>query len=58
MKLAFLQIGKFILSYNECEFMKSIYKDFYIEKTKNIKYCLNAKAIKDTSELLIMNFKP
>ena len=26
--------GKFILSYNDCEFIKSLYRDFYIMETK------------------------
>ena len=50
--------GKFILSYNDCEFIRSLYKDFYIIETKKIKYHLNIKSTKRVQELLIMNFKP
>lgn len=50
--------GKFILSYNDCEFIRSLYKDFYIMETKKIQYSLNVKSTKRVQELLIMNFKP
>ena len=50
--------GKFILSYNDCEFIRSHYKDFYIMETKKIQYTLNIKSTKRVQELLIMNFKP
>lgn len=50
--------GKFILSYNECDFIKSLYKDFHIIKTKEIRYSLNVLSTKKVCELLIMNFKP
>ncbi|GAB0173744.1 DNA adenine methylase [Helicobacter trogontum] len=50
--------GNFILSYNDCEFIRSLYKDFYIMETKKIQYSLNVKSTKRVQELLIMNFKP
>lgn len=50
--------GKFILSYNACEFIKSLYKDFHIMETKEIRYSLNTLSTKRAQELLIMNFKP
>lgn len=48
--------GKFILSYNDCEVIRDLYKGFNI-KELNIKYTLggNHKS-KDGSEILIMNY--
>lgn len=50
--------GKFILSYNDCEFIQSLYKDFHTMETKEIRYSLNTHSKKQTKELLIMNFQP
>lgn len=49
--------GKFILSYNKCDFIKSLYKDFHIMETKEITYTLNIISAKRECKLLIMNFK-
>lgn len=48
--------GKFILSYNNCPYIKELYKDFYIEevsRNNNLKYNDNNKY----EELIIRNFK-
>ncbi|MCX2683813.1 DNA adenine methylase [Campylobacter sp. MIT 21-1685] len=48
--------GKFMLSYNDCEFVRGLYKDFNIKELK-VKYSLNsALKRKESKELLIMNF--
>ena len=48
--------GKFMLSYNNCELVRKLYKDFHIKEFK-AKYSLNnAVKRKESTELLIMNF--
>lgn len=48
--------GKFILSYNDCEFIRNLYSDFYIEEVER-----NNNLVKDGSsrykELIIRNYK-
>ncbi|MCI6988824.1 MAG: DNA adenine methylase [Campylobacter sp.] len=46
--------GKFILSYNDCEVVRELYKDFNFKELKT-SYSLNAKS-RATTELIIMNF--
>lgn len=48
--------GKFILSYNDCDLIRELYKGFVL-KLLPIDYSLNIKKIKSVKELLIMNFK-
>lgn len=48
--------GKFILSYNDCEFIRELYKGFNINYLKTT-YSLNTKSDnRPTAELLITNF--
>ncbi len=48
--------GKFLLSYNDCELVNNLYKDFNI-KTLQTHYSLNVKTQnKRRTELLISNF--
>ena len=47
--------GKFILSYDDTDSVKDLYKGFKIEKTKPIQYTLNQKH-KTKNELFISNF--
>lgn len=47
--------GKFMLSYNDCEVIRDLYKDFKFKELK-VNYSLNAKYRSVKSELLIMNF--
>ncbi|QKF64546.1 DNA adenine methylase [Campylobacter corcagiensis] len=48
--------GKFMLSYNDCEVVRDLYKNFNIKELKTT-YSLNANSKnRTTSELLIMNF--
>ena len=53
--------GKFILSYNDCEFIRELYKDFKQIKI-NVRWTINngetADFGKDVGELLILNFDP
>jgi DNA adenine methylase len=51
--------GKFLLSYNDCELIRELYKDFKIIKSKEINYLLgqnmhNKK--KSVQEIFIMNY--
>ncbi len=48
--------GKFILSYNDCEFVRDLYKDFSFKELQTT-YALNGKSRKDAKEVLIYNFK-
>lgn len=50
--------GKFLLSYNDCEFIREIYKDFYIESFTRINnLALRYKSTSnDFNELLISNY--
>ncbi|QKF86128.1 type II DNA methyltransferase [Campylobacter blaseri] len=47
--------GKFILSYNDCEVVRELYKGFNF-KELSIRYSVNARVAKRSKELLIMNF--
>ncbi|WP_343217638.1 DNA adenine methylase [Helicobacter sp. 13S00477-4] len=47
--------GKFILSYNDCEFIRGLYKDFKIESVE-VRYTLNQMHSRKNNELLIFNF--
>ncbi|CUU82889.1 type II DNA modification methyltransferase [Campylobacter hyointestinalis] len=47
--------GKFILSYNNCEAVRELYKGFAF-KELSVNYSLNGKSREKGSELLIMNF--
>ena len=47
--------GKFLLSYNDCDLVRELYKDFYIFNSKEIKYSLNIKANKRVREVFISN---
>ncbi|AHE95227.1 DNA adenine methylase [Campylobacter fetus] len=47
--------GKFMLSYNDCEMVRSLYKDFKFKELK-VNYSLNSKYRSVKNELLIMNF--
>ncbi len=51
--------GKFIVSYNNCSFIRELYKDFNIIKTKKIEYTLGKnmhKRKKELNEILIFNY--
>ncbi|ENI11243.1 hypothetical protein H741_0251 [Campylobacter jejuni subsp. jejuni ICDCCJ07004] len=49
--------GKFMLSYNDCELIRELYKDFNFKELK-VRYSLNNNVLKrkESKELLIMNF--
>lgn len=49
--------GKFMLSYNDCELIRELYKDFNFKELK-VRYFLNNNVLKrkESKELLIMNF--
>lgn len=47
--------GKFMLSYNDCEVVRDLYKGFKFKELA-VNYSLNGKARKKGSELLIMNY--
>ena len=51
--------GKFLLSYNDCDLVRELYKDFNIRSTKEIEYTLgkNASGVKKrVSEILVCNY--
>jgi len=51
--------GKFLLSYNDCEFVRELYKDFKIVESDAIRYTLGANVHKNKKvvrELFIMNY--
>ena len=51
--------GKFLLSYNDCEFVRGLYKDFKIVESDAIQYTLGANVHKNKKvvrELFIMNY--
>ena len=49
--------GKFLLSYNDSDFIKSLYKNFYIISSKEIKYTLaGSNRAKKVSEIFISNY--
>lgn len=49
--------GKFMLSYNDCDLVRELYKDFNFKELK-VRYSLNNNVLKrkENKELLIMNF--
>lgn len=49
--------GKFMLSYNDCELVRELYKDFNFKQLK-VRYSLNNSVLKrkESKEVLIMNF--
>ncbi|WP_249932566.1 DNA adenine methylase [Campylobacter mucosalis] len=47
--------GKFMLSYNDCEVVRDLYKDFKFKELA-VNYSLNGKHREKGSELLIMNY--
>ncbi|TXE86081.1 DNA adenine methylase, partial [Campylobacter volucris] len=49
--------GKFMLSYNDCELVRELYKDFNFKELK-VRYSLNNNVLKrkESNEVLIMNF--
>ena len=51
--------GKFLLSYNDCELVRELYKDFKIVSTREIEYTLGKamhKRSKSVQEVFIMNY--
>lgn len=51
--------GKFLLSYNDCEFVRNLYADFRIVESDEFNYTLGAnvhKKKKSVRELFIMNY--
>jgi DNA adenine methylase len=51
--------GKFLLSYNDCELVRELYKDFKIVSSKEIEYTLGKNAhgkSKKVKEVFIMNY--
>ena len=51
--------GKFLLSYNDCEFIRELYKDYYIESVTR----LNNMALRydneaEFPEILVSNYNP
>ncbi len=48
--------GKFMLSYNDCELIRELYKDCNILQTKEVRYSLNALRNKRVREILVMNY--
>lgn len=51
--------GKFLLSYNDCEFIRELYKDFYIESCSRVNnMALRHDCSSQFPELLISNYNP
>lgn len=51
--------GKFLLSYNDCEFIRELYKDFYIESCSRVNnMALRYDCSSQFPELLISNYNP
>ena len=51
--------GKFLLSYNDCEFIRELYKDFYIESCSRVNnMALRYDFSSQFPELLISNYNP
>ena len=51
--------GKFILSYNDCQYIRELYRGFNIKATKEVEYTLGKnvhKKNKSVKEILISNF--
>ena len=47
--------GKFVLSYNDCEIVRGLYRGFRLKETK-VRYSINGKSRGLRGELIIMNF--
>lgn len=49
--------GKFILSYNDCEFVRNLYKDYHVKSVSRINL-LSSKGHNQTkfSEVIVTNF--
>lgn len=50
--------GKFLVSYNDCEVVRDLYKDYIITETKKIKYSLSHTGTKTVKEVFITNYVP
>lgn len=51
--------GKFLLSYNDCEFIRELYKDFYIESCSRVNnMALRYDCSSQFPEILISNYNP
>ena len=51
--------GKFLLSYNDCEFIRELYKDFYIESCSRVNnMALRYDCSSQFPEVLISNYNP
>ena len=51
--------GKFLLSYNDCEFIRELYKDFYIESfTRQNNLAMKFDGKSQFPEVLISNYNP
>lgn len=51
--------GKFLLSYNDCELVRELYKDFKIVSSKEIEYTLGKNKLgknKSVKEVFVMNY--
>lgn len=48
--------GRFILSYNDCDYIRDLYKDFYIEEVERNNYLIRSNNGR-YKELIIKNFK-
>ncbi len=48
--------GKFLLSYNDCDVVRDLYKDFNIIQSKDIVYTLHATSYKSVKEVYITNY--
>ena len=51
--------GRFLLSYNDCSFIRSLYKEFNIQNTKEVNYSLGSnmhKKSKIVKEIFIKNY--
>lgn len=49
--------GRFMLSYNDCDVVRDLYKDFCIVSTKDIKYTLSSRESKSVREIYIGNYE-
>ena len=51
--------GKFLLSYNDCEFIRELYRDFYIESCSRVNnMALRYDSASEFPEVLISNYNP
>lgn len=48
--------GKFLMSYNDCEYIRELYKDFYIEDVKRFNNLATKEGTKQYNEILIKNY--